>query len=49
MIHLITITVEYDETEPTDVEAIAELSASFEEQIAQRGLSLDDITEETLS
>ena len=46
MIHMYTISVEYDECSNDDIAAINALSAEFEECIGKAGLTLDNLEEE---
>jgi hypothetical protein len=48
-VRMITISVEYDETEAEDVSAVNSLTAEFEELIAKAGLYLDNIEQEDIS
>ncbi len=48
-IRMFTISVEYNEDEPKDVEAIDALAVKFEEAIAKAGLALDNLEEYDIS
>ncbi len=48
-IRMFTISVEYNEDYPDEIEAVDNLAAAFEDKIGRVGLSLDNLEEETIS